>query len=326
MIKKLSILFIIGLALLALSFKFIDVSETLAHYNNINYWYLPLFFLVTFLVTCIRGTRWSFLLKRLVPVKRYEVLKTYAMASVIDFLIPIRIAEVVKCNYIKKRYKVPLSKVFPTAFIDKLFDLMPIFVILAILPFVKYEVSKEVYYVIYFLVGILVVGFLFLLFVTFRVKLVIKLRGKWRNEKLRKLLGMFIHFVVGIKQLKFTPLLFIKMFVFSVAALGFNCLAFCFAIKALNYAMPLDVLFLGYSLLFLSYAVPSPPGQIGSNEITALIIFSGMFGLATNSVAALILFTHTLVATYMILLGLLILKIFRKELIISLSFFRKKSS
>ncbi len=308
-----------------LSFKFFDFSETLAHYENINYWYLPLFFLVSFSTTCIRGSRWSFLLKRLVPVRRWEVLKTYAMASVIDFLIPIRIAEIVKCNYIKKSYNVPLSRVLPTAFIDKLFDLMPIFVILCFLPFVRYDVSVEVYYIIYFLVGILLAGFLFLIFVSFRVKMVIALRKRWHNKKLRKLLGMFIRFVAGIRRIKFTLPLFVKMFFLSVLALFCNCLAFYFVTLALNYVMPLDILFLGYSLLFLSYAVPSPPGQIGSNEITALIIFSGMFGIATNTVAALILFSHTMVVVYSILLGLLILKIFRKELIISLSFFRKKS-
>ncbi len=325
MIKKILILFCLGVVFLALCFKYFDLSGTLAHYRNINFWYLPLFFVTLGLTTYLRGTRWSYLLKKLLPVKRKEVIQVYMMGSVIDFLIPVRIAELVKCNYIKRRYRLPISKVLPTVMIDKLFDLTPILVLLLVMPFLQYKISANIFFVVYFLVGMLAFGVLFLVVVSFRIGLVIKARQRVKNRKVRKILAMFLRFAVGIRKLKFSFTLFVKMFGLSLLAIFFNCVAFYICVLTLGLSIPFAVILLGYSLLFLSYAAPSPPGQMGSNEIMALLIFSGMFALADNMVAAVIILAHFLVAMYLVLLGLVLFKTFRHEVVLSLAFFSKKS-
>ncbi len=323
--KRILFLFGMGVLFLVLCFKFFDLSGTLAHYQKVNYWYLPLFFLACVITTYLRGTRWSYLLKKLVPVRRKEVIQTYMMGSVIDFIIPLRISEIIKCNYIKRRYGLSISKVLPTVLIDKLFDVSPILVILAVMPFVSYQLSSEIYYVVYFLVAVLVAGVLFLVFVFWHVKLVMRLRRGSHNKKVRKLLGLFLRFVVGYRKLNFSTLLFLKMFALSLLAIFFNCVSFYVCILALGKSIPILVVLFGYTLLFLSYAAPSPPGQMGSNEIVALLIFSGMFGFAADMVAAVVFFAHFFTVLYIVVMGLFLLKTFKKELLLALAFFGSKS-
>ncbi len=325
MIKKFLILFSLGVVLLVLCFKFFDLSGTLAHYENISYWYLPLVFLVLWFTIYLRGTRWSFLLKKLVPVRRKEVLKVYMMGAVIDFLIPVRISEIIKCNYIKRRYRLPISKVLPTVFIDKLFDVSPILVILSVMPFLDYEFSQEIYYVVYFLLGVILLGVLFLAFVWFNVGLVMRTRRRFQNKKIRKILAMILRFVSGFRKLEFSFSLFCKMLFLSLLAMFFNCVAFYLCVLALQMSISFVVVLLGYSLLFLSFAAPSPPGQMGSNEIMALIIFSGMLGLQDNMVAAVVIFSHIFIVLFTIGMGLFLLKTFKKEMMLALAFFESKS-
>ena len=325
MIKKVLFLFALGVLFLVLCFKFFDLSGTLSHYENINYWYLPLFFLASGFTTYLRGTRWSYLLKKLVPIRRKEVLQTYMMGSMIDFLIPVRLSEIIKCNYIKKQYGLSISKVLPTVFIDKLFDVSPILVVLLTMPFLDYTFSQEIYYVVYFLLAMLIVGVGFLVFVSFNVKLVMRLRRRFINKKVRKILGLFLRFVVGFRKLNFSLALFLKMFALSLLAIFFNCVAFYVCILALGQSLPFVMVLFGYALLFLSYAAPSPPGQMGSNEIVALFIFSGMFGLPANMVAAIIIFAHALIVFYIVGIGLIVLKTFKKELVLALGFFGEKA-
>ncbi len=264
-------------------------------------------------------------MKRLVSVRRNEVLKTYIMGAVIDFMIPVRVSEIIKCNYIKRRYKVPISKVLPTVFIDKLFDVSPILVILAVMPFLDYEFSREIYYIVYFLVGAILLGIGFLVFVFFHVRLVMRTRERVKNKKVRKVLAMFLRFVSGFRKLNFSFSLFFKMFLLSMLAIFFNCLAFYVCMLALQMSIPFSVVLLGYSLLFLSYAAPSPPGQMGSNEIMALLIFSGMLGLQDSMVAALVIFAHIMIVLYSVGMGLFLLKTFKKEMLLALAFFEGKS-
>ena len=47
-----------------------------------------------------------------------------------------------------------------------------------------------------------------------------------------------------------------------------------------------------YTLYNLAFILPSPPGQIGSNELIGLLVFSGVFGLPRSEVGAMFVFSH----------------------------------
>ncbi len=64
----------------------------------------------------------------------------------------------------------------------------------------------------------------------------------------------------------------------------------------------LMVLF-GYTLINMSYALPQPPAQLGSNEWMMIIIFSLGFNLTKSSASAIMAFAHILTALLMGIVG-----------------------
>jgi hypothetical protein len=51
--------------------------------------------------------------------------------------------------------------------------------------------------------------------------------------------------------------------------------------------------------------LPTPPGQIGSNELIGLLVFSGLLHMSRTAVAAMFLFSHPWTALLMAGSGLL---------------------
>ena len=62
-----------------------------------------------------------------------------------------------------------------------------------------------------------------------------------------------------------------------MVALGLDALFCLLAFRAVGVTVPVLVVLYGYTLFNLSFILPSPPGQVGSNELIGLLIFSGVF-------------------------------------------------
>jgi uncharacterized protein (TIRG00374 family) len=78
-----------------------------------------------------------------------------------------------------------------------------------------------------------------------------------------------------------------------------------------------NILF-GYTLMNLTYILPTPPAQIGSNQFMWVLIFSFALGIDENLTGAAVLFSHLLTSFWIFLCGiisLLALKIKFKELV-----------
>jgi uncharacterized membrane protein YbhN (UPF0104 family) len=57
-----------------------------------------------------------------------------------------------------------------------------------------------------------------------------------------------------------------------------------------NVAFP--VVLYGYAFYNLAYMLPTPPGQIGSNELIGLLVFSALLHMSRPAVAAMFLLSH----------------------------------
>jgi hypothetical protein len=52
------------------------------------------------------------------------------------------------------------------------------------------------------------------------------------------------------------------------------------------------------------YILPTPPGQVGSNEIAGLLVFHGLLGIPANNVTAMFVFSHPWAAILMTVTGM----------------------
>jgi uncharacterized membrane protein YbhN (UPF0104 family) len=94
---------------------------------------------------------------------------------------------------------------------------------------------------------------------------------------------------------------------YTVVAVGLDALFCVLAFRAVGVGVALPAVLYGYTLFNLAFILPTPPGQIGSNEVIGLLIFSGVFGVDRAGVGAMFLFSHPWTAALLTACGLLCL-------------------
>ena len=63
----------------------------------------------------------------------------------------------------------------------------------------------------------------------------------------------------------------------------------------------------GYITYTMFSILPNPPGQVGSNELAGVLVFSGLLGFPKPSILAMFVFSHPLAALIMTSMSLLCL-------------------
>jgi uncharacterized membrane protein YbhN (UPF0104 family) len=114
-------------------------------------------------------------------------------------------------------------------------------------------------------------------------------------------------FVDTLLSLVVRPWLLLRAALLTCVALVLDALFCLLAFAAIGSWIPFPTVLFGYTFFNLAFILPTPPGQIGSNEVIGLLIFSGVFGVNRTAVAAMFLFSHPWSALLMVASGLLCL-------------------
>src|SRR5574340_146972 len=99
-------------------------------------------------------------------------------------------------------------------------------------------------------------------------------------------------FVEALLRLVAQPRLMATAMGITAIAVACDALFAWLAFLAVGTLVPFAVVLFGYTLYNLAYMLPTPPGQIGSNEVIGLAVFSGIFGVSSLSVASMFVFSH----------------------------------
>src|SRR4029077_486109 len=94
-------------------------------------------------------------------------------------------------------------------------------------------------------------------------------------------------FVETLIELARRPRLLAVAAAYTAGAVGLDALFCLLAFRAVGVAVSIPVVLFGYTLYNLAYLLPTPPGQIGSNELIGLLIFSSVLGVGRSGVAAM---------------------------------------
>ena len=96
---------------------------------------------------------------------------------------------------------------------------------------------------------------------------------------------------------------------YTAVAVGLDALFCLLAFRAVGVAVAVPIVLYGYTFYNLAFILPTPPGQVGSNELVGLLIFSGLFGVNRSGVGAMFLFSHPWTAILMTSSGLICLSV-----------------
>ncbi|MBC8525986.1 MAG: flippase-like domain-containing protein [Candidatus Cloacimonetes bacterium] len=298
---------IIGIICLILWIKFINLKEVLSYLTKLKLIYIIIGSFLYLTSYFIRSIRWRMILA---PVCNLKVKKAYFIwmaGFFLNYLIPIRAGEFAKSYFLKKTEGKAISRTLPSVFIDKVFDSLAIFVVIGLIPFLKVEISKLLLILIIILLAIVFLGIGILIISAIRKKLVVSFFHKFLffipSKYKSKFFEIIEIFVEGIGLFKHHYNILPKVILLTFTAILIDSIYFLCMFLAFGQVIPFPILLFGYTLIYLSYIIPCPPAQIGSNELIMVIIFSVGLGLNKEMVSAVMTLAHLLSGFLVVSIG-----------------------
>lgn len=124
---------LLGLGLLWLSFRKLDLQDVYKEISHAHYGWLALSLLVTIFSHLFRAARWNLLIGTLNYKTR---LSTTFFALMTGYLVNTgvpRLGEFVRCGVLSKKEKIPFNALFGTVISERIFDLMVFFILFVLI-------------------------------------------------------------------------------------------------------------------------------------------------------------------------------------------------
>ena len=313
---KVALGLLIGIGLLFLVARFVDLPATIAilrtNLATPQGVLLALLAGVCFLMAwSIRGVRWKLFLNPVGKVSTFQAIALYQVGVFLNFLLPIRGGEVAKCFMLKRNSDIPVSKSLPTVAMDKALDLMPALFIMALVPLLGVHMDIKLWLVLWFVSGILISLLFFVLLSAWKrdsaIAFLQKMTGLLPKSIGSKVEGFATGFVDSLLAGASQPRIFIPAILLTLVAVCFDALFAMLAFWTIGYHISFGVALFGYSVYNMFYILPTPPGQVGSNEAVGLLVFSGLLHIPATEVTAMFVFSHPWAAVLMCTTGLICL-------------------
>lgn len=301
-----------GAVLIATFLRLVNISAAYHRLMHLNLG-IALICGITFLAAyVVRAVRWRCLLTPS-QVSIFRAAAIYQIAIFLNWLLPIRGGEIAMSLLLRRSNGIPVNKSLAAVSMDKAMDLVPAAGLLVIMPFVGLHLSRSLWLVLAGAIAAVGFGAAVLALAMWRrdwaVALLTRplealLRGGAR-DRIGPFIGGFIGgFIDTLLALIRRPRVLLTAAIYTVIALGLDALFCLLAFRAVGVIVPPVVVLCGYTLFNLSFILPSPPGQVGSNELIGLLIFSGVFRVNRAGVGAMFLFAHPWTGILMTCTGL----------------------
>jgi uncharacterized protein (TIRG00374 family) len=307
---------LIGIGLLLLVARFVNLPETIQilRKNLVTPGGIALALLsgVAFLLAwSIRGVRWKLFLNPVGKVSTLKAIELYQVGVFLNFLLPIRGGEVAKCFMLKSSSGIPVSKSLTTVAMDKALDLMPALFIMAIVPLLGVQMDIKLWLVLWFVGGILLCLMFFVVLSAWKrdsaIALLQKLTSLLPKAIAGKVEGFATGFVDSLLMGASQPKIFIPAILLTCVAVIFDGLFAMLAFWTIGFHISLGTALFGYTVYNMFYILPTPPGQVGSNEAVGLLVFGGLLHIPATQVTAMFVFSHPWAAILMCTTGLVCL-------------------
>jgi uncharacterized protein (TIRG00374 family) len=305
---------LVGIGMLLLTFRFIDIPKAAAQlrlhlgtpHGLLMGSLAALFFITAF---SIRGTRWSFFLRPIQKVSPIKTIQIYWIGIFVNVLLPVQGGELTKSIMLKRVTGLPVSQSLPTVAMDKALDLMPALIIMAIVPFIPGIHMNLVLWGVLALISSILIGIIFVVALTAwnRGKAVafIKFMCHLIPAKIgTKIEGFAMGFVDSLLAAASRPKTFIPAVLLTCLAVTCDGLFAMFSFWAvgldkINFGMSI----FGYTFFNMFTILPTPPGQVGWNELIGGLVFGDLLGFDKTLAVNMFVFSHPLTALIMAIMA-----------------------
>ncbi len=299
---------IAGCVLLAVALRGLDLGSIGARIGSADPRWLALAAAVYLTAYFVRSLRWRLILR---PIARVTVRESFVMLMAgyfLNYLIPIRAGEVAKSFFLKRMKGVPIAASLPTVFVDKLLELFSILLVIVMVPVLSVRLSGSLASLIVAVLVIFVMAVgLLLLAIRNRdvtVRLVCRLFSwlpRRAYDRISSWMGLFIN---GLSMSASTVRGLWGLLALTGCAVVLDAVYFRLMFLAFDIPVSFPIVLFGYTLISLSYILPTPPAQIGYNEMIMELIFAAGLGMSRPDVMAVMLLAHPMTGILITVVGL----------------------
>jgi uncharacterized protein (TIRG00374 family) len=310
---KITIGLLVGIGLLFLVSRFVDIPTTIRvikqSLSTPRGIILGLLSGVAFLIAfSIRGIRWKLFLNPIGKVSTFKAIQLFLVGIFLNFLLPIRGGEVAKSLMLKRVANIPISRSLPTVAMDKALDLMPALFIMAIVPLLGVQMDIKLWIVLATVGGLLLCLIFFVALAAWKrtaaIGLLRKMTFMLPKSIGSKIEGFATGFVDSLLMGASRPRIFVPAILLTCVAVIFDGLFAMLAFWTIGFPISFGTAIFGYTVYNMFYILPTPPGQVGSNEAVGLLVFSGLLHLPADKVTAMFVFSHPWAALIMCTVGM----------------------
>lgn len=309
---------LIGVAMLFLITRFINIVATVEelqeHLTTTQGIIYALLATASFIgAFSIRGARWRLFLSRICDISTFKSIQIFWVAVFLNFLLPVQGGELGKSLILKRIKHVPISQSLPTVAMDKSLDLMPALFIMAIVPFIPDVHMDAALWIILGLVSSMLIGIICTVAMmawnrAVTTKLIHAVLRSLPGGIGKKIEGFALGFVDSLLEGASNPKTFIPAILLTSLAITCDGLFAWFAFLTVGVStMSFGTAIFGYTTYNMFCILPTPPGQVGSNELVGVLVFSGLLNFPKTGVLAMYVFSHPLAALIMTTMCLLCL-------------------
>ena len=307
--RNLAIGLLLGIVLLYVSFQVVDFRAVVTAIKGVNAKFAVLAAVLYIVAYFIRSIRWRIILQPVVSIPVLTSFQMFMAGYFLNYIIPVRAGELAKPLFLRRLKGTPVSQSLPTVFIDKLLDLMSIVLVFLVIPFISVDLSGRLLALMSTILGIFIVAVLILAFALANQQLTVKALRKfffWMPRRLEDQVITFIElFVEGMGVAKRKKRIMLTLLLVTASAVAMDSVYFMTVFKAFSVEIPYLTVLFGYTLIYLSYILPTPPGQIGSNQAVMLLIFGYGLGFDPDVMVAVMVFAHLLTGAIITSVGLI---------------------
>jgi len=287
-----------GITILILIIKLINVNKVFKALSGLNpVWLIPIVGL-NLITPIFRAARWKILLNPIANINFRRLIGAVILGSLANMIAPIRTGEFLRSFLISAEENVKFISSLSSILVEKVIDVLTLFGIIIVTTVMLQIPLPTQFFNILKTAGIL---FLFLM-----VLIMLMVKKKNLAFKALKLTNcifpkkfnerLFIEFeaaIKGMEALNKKPKTTILISFLSIILWGTPIFPIIILFKAFSIKTSIGIITLGYALHSLSFAIPAPPGYIGTFELYWALIYSS-FGLNFEEALAIGLILHAI--------------------------------
>ena len=256
----------------------------------------------------VRAVRWRLILA---PVSRVRISESFFMLMAgyfVNYIVPVRAGEIAKAFFLKRLRGVPVATSLPTIYVDKLFELLSIVLVLVLVPVLSLRLEGYLATLVYSVLIVFALAVALLLFALVNGRGTVRALNAataWFPSRVRARLSRWLSLLVeGMGVARANARSLAALLALTACAVLLDAVYFSFMFRAFAIDIAFPKVVFGYTLLSVSYILPTPPAQIGHNEFLMGVIFADGMGFDRTGVTVLMLLAHALTGVLITAVGL----------------------